>query len=89
MAKGLVKPSGSYARAPRRYAVALGCEAAHAREFVYADGIDLTAASAATRIGISCRLCPRPDCDQRAFPPSDRAIAVDPDARGVVPYRLD
>jgi predicted transcriptional regulator/transcriptional regulator with XRE-family HTH domain len=89
MAKGLVKPSGSYARAPRRYAVALGCEAAHAREFVYADGIDLTSASAATRIGISCRLCPRPDCDQRAFPPSDRAIAVDPDARGVVPYRLD
>jgi hypothetical protein len=26
MAKGLVKPSGSYARPPRRYAVALGCE---------------------------------------------------------------
>ena len=88
MAKGLVKPSGSYQRAPRRYAVALGCEAEHASEFVYADGLDLTAAAAATRIGISCRICPRSDCDQRAFPPSDRPISVDPDQRGVVPYRV-
>ena len=88
MAKGLVKPSGSYARAPRRYAVALGCEAEHASEFVYADGLALTAASAATRIGISCRICPRADCDQRAFPPSDRTISVDPDHRGVVPYAI-
>ncbi len=88
MAKGLVKPSGRYDRLPRRYAVALGCEAEHASEFVYADGLDLTASSAAARIGISCRICPRPDCDQRAFPPSDRPISVDPDNRGVVPYRL-
>jgi hypothetical protein len=88
MAKGLVKPSGSYTRSPRRYAVALGCEAEHASEFVYADGLALTAASAATRIGISCRICPRADCDQRAFPPSDRTISVDPDHRGVVPYSI-
>ncbi len=88
MAKGLVKPSGSYDRAPRRYAVALGCEADHARDFVYADGLDLSSDRAATRIGISCRLCARPDCDQRAFPPSDRDIIVDPDRREVVPYRL-
>lgn len=88
MAKGLVKPSGSYDRAPRRYAVALGCEVDHAREFIYADGLDLTSERGATRIGISCRICPRPDCDQRAFPPSDRDILVDPDHRDVVPYRL-
>ncbi len=88
MAKGLVKPSGSYARSPRRYAVALGCEAQYASEFVYADGVDLTADHAATRIGVSCRICPRDDCDQRAFPPSDRPILVDPDRRDVVPYRI-
>jgi len=88
MAKGLVKPSGSYDRAPRRYAVALGCEADHACDFVYADGLDLSSDRAATRIGVSCRLCPRADCDQRAFPPSDREIIVDPDRREVVPYRL-
>ncbi|WP_380873220.1 short-chain fatty acyl-CoA regulator family protein [Sphingomonas sp. DBB INV C78] len=88
MAKGLVKPSGSYARSPRRYAVALGCEVDHAAEFIYADGLDVANRAAATPIGISCRLCPRPDCDQRAFPPSDRAILVDPDIRDVVPYRV-
>ena len=88
MAKGLVKPSGSYERNPRRYAVALGCEAEHASEFVYADGLALAADRAATRIGMSCRICPRADCDQRAFPPSDRPISVDPDHRGVVPYAI-
>ncbi len=88
MAKGLVKPSGSYARSPRRYAVALGCEVEHAEAFIYADGMDLQAPAAATPIGIGCRLCPRPDCDQRAFPPADRGIAIDPDLRDVVPYRL-
>jgi XRE family transcriptional regulator, fatty acid utilization regulator len=88
MAKGLVKPSGSYNRSPRRYAVALGCEIDHAAEFIYADGLDLTSASAATQIGISCRICSRSDCFQRAFPPNDRPLLVDPDQRGVVPYKI-
>ena len=86
MAKGLVKPSGRFDRTPRRYAVLLGCEEDQARDFIYADGIERSGAP--TRIGMSCRLCPRDDCDQRAFPPTDRAIAVDPDRRGVVPYRV-
>lgn len=89
MAKGLVKPSGSYARAPRRYAVVLGCEVDHAGNFVYADGLQLDDEAAATPIGVSCRLCPRQSCDQRAFPPADRTIRVDPDNRQVVPYWID
>ncbi|MDB5707925.1 MAG: family transcriptional regulator [Sphingomonas bacterium] len=86
MAKGLVKPSGSFTRSPRRYAVTLGCEAEHAADFVYADALDRSAPP--IPIGISCRLCPRDDCDQRAFPPADRDITVDPDLRGTVPYRV-
>ena len=88
MAKGLVKPSGSFERAPRRYAVALGCETRHASEFIYAAGLDLSSDRNVTRIGASCRICPREDCDQRSFPPSDRPIEVDPERRGVVPYRF-
>ncbi|RYD94174.1 MAG: ImmA/IrrE family metallo-endopeptidase, partial [Sphingomonadales bacterium] len=84
MAKGLVKPSGSYARPPRRYAVALGCEESYAADFVYAD--DLRPGGLAMPIGASCRICPRADCDQRAFPPAGSAIAIDPDRRSVVPY---
>ncbi len=86
MAKGLVKPSGSYTRSPRRYAVALGCEEAHAADFVYADA--LRPGGAATPIGASCRICPRLDCDQRAFPPAGSVIEIDPDQRSAVPYRF-
>src|SRR3546814_19518112 len=51
MAKGLVKPSGSYARAPRRYAVAIGCEVANAKTFVEAYHLHLTHDTAATPTG--------------------------------------
>ena len=87
MAKGLVKPSGRYDRSPRRYAVALGCEVTHARDFVYADGLDVERGPA-TPIGVSCRLCPRTGCDQRAFPPADRAIRIVPERRDIVPYLI-
>lgn len=89
MAKGLVKPSGSYTRPSRRYAVALGCEAGHAADFIYADLLDLTSSGNATPIGVSCRICPRDNCEQRAFPPAGRVLSVDPDRRGVVPYGFD
>jgi XRE family transcriptional regulator, fatty acid utilization regulator len=88
IAKGLVKASGRFDRNPRRYAVALGCEVQHAGDFIYADGLDLAAARAVTPIGVSCRICPRPDCEQRAYPPSGQKIAVDPLRRRIVPYHL-
>jgi XRE family transcriptional regulator, fatty acid utilization regulator len=88
IAKGLVKASGRFDRNPRRYAVALGCEVQHAGEFVYGDSIDLVSERAVTPIGVSCRICPRPDCEQRAYPPSDQKIAFHPLRRGVVPYEL-
>ena len=89
MAKGRIKASGRFDRHPRRYAVALGCEVKHANDFVYADSIDLTSSQAVTPIGVSCRICSRVNCDQRAYPPSDQMIAVDHHSRGFVPYRLD
>ncbi len=84
MAKGLVKPSPSFSRPPRRYAVTLGCEAKDRAAFVYADAIG--GSGLATPIGSSCRICPRGDCDQRAFPPAAAEIEFDPDRRGSVPY---
>jgi predicted transcriptional regulator/transcriptional regulator with XRE-family HTH domain len=85
MARGLIKRAGAFDRPDRRYAVALGCEIGDAAQFVYADTL---ARTAPTPIGTSCRICPREDCAQRAFPPADRGIVVDIDARGVVPYRF-
>ncbi|WP_425414885.1 short-chain fatty acyl-CoA regulator family protein [Rubellimicrobium mesophilum] len=41
-----------------------------------------------TPIGVSCRLCDRPDCAQRAFPPVGRRLSVDRNRRDEVPYGL-
>lgn len=88
IAKGLVKQTGSYTETPRRYAVALGCEADFASEFIYADALNLHNRGASTPIGVSCRICSRVDCDQRAYPPSDKEIMIEPSLREIVPYRI-
>jgi predicted transcriptional regulator/DNA-binding XRE family transcriptional regulator len=88
MARGMVKPSGRFDHPSRRYAVALGCELKHADAFIYADAVDLRDDRKPTKIGISCRICPRNDCEQRAYPPSDTEISVSLHRRGIVPYDL-
>jgi len=88
LAKGLVKASNSFFDQPRRYAVALACEVTLAREFVYADALNLDCDEAVTRIGISCRICSRHDCPQRAYPPNDKQIGIDTNQRGFIPYRI-
>lgn len=57
-------------------AVGLGCLAEHAKELIYADGVDVGNHAAAVPIGVSCRLCERSDCDQRAFPPLHQPLKV-------------
>jgi predicted transcriptional regulator len=84
-----VKPSTSYTRPSRRYAVTLGCEIAYASEFIYADGLDLKGSGTATPVGISCRICSRTECEQRAFPQIGRNLVFDPNFRAVVPYQLE
>ncbi|MBS0333245.1 MAG: DUF2083 domain-containing protein [Proteobacteria bacterium] len=86
VALSVVKPSGAFHAPGRRYVLAIGCEAADARELVYADTVDLDAPGAP--IGVGCRICERSDCAQRAFPPLDREIAVAQDRRDVVPFTI-
>lgn len=84
--RAIVKRSGSYLQPNRHYAVGLGCETTHAAQLVYSEGISLT--GPAVRIGVSCRICERTDCVQRAFPPVDRGIVVPANQRRVVPYEF-
>ena len=86
VAKGVVKSSGAYLEADRRYALGLGCEVQYADQLVYADGLDLAGPSAP--IGVSCRICERVDCSQRAFPPVDRRFEVRENDRRWVPFAL-
>ena len=72
----------------RRFAIALGCEVGHAADLVYADGMDVGTPSAFEPIGISCRICERVGCHQRAVPPLERRLTIDPDRRGTLPYEV-
>ena len=87
IAKSVSKPGGSYLEPDRRYALGLGCEIEHADQLVYTAGLDLNGPP--IRMGVSCRICERLDCQQRAFPPIDRDLRVPVHERGVIPYTLE
>jgi len=88
LARDVIKPGGRYRAPSRRYAIALGCEVRYARQLIYADDLDVANAAAFEPIGVSCRICERTDCHQRAVPPVEKALEVDPNRREVVPYRI-
>ena len=87
IARGVVKRSGSYIQPERRYAIGLGCDVGHASQVVYSRGLDLNGPAA--QIGVSCRICERDNCPQRAFPPIDRPLRVPVNERAIVPYVLE
>lgn len=68
---------------PVVHAIVLGCEWSHAGRIVHAD--TLTGADPSP-VGITCRLCDRDDCAQRAFPPLNRKLEMDPHLLGASPY---
>jgi len=86
MARTVWKSSGSYLAKDRRYVLGFGCELSYADAFVYSAGVDLRADP--ERIGVSCRICEREDCAQRAFPPVDKRLHVPAHERAVVPFRV-
>lgn len=86
IARAVSHRQGGY-HAPRKtFAIALGCDLQHAGRLVYSDGLDLKNPAAATPIGAGCRICDRPACPQRAFPPVGRALHVDENRSAFAPY---
>ena len=86
IARTVRKAGGGHRVRQSRLAIELGCEARHAGELVYADGIDLEKREAAVPVGVTCRLCERMDCRQRAFPPMHHRLNVDENVRGLSFY---
>lgn len=86
IARTVLNAAGGYGE-PRSYqSIGLGCEIGQASKLVYADGIDLDRPERTIPIGVSCRICPRMDCGQRAFPPVAHALETDINTRGVSAY---
>lgn len=84
--RSIVKRSGTYLVPNRHYAIGIGCELAHADKLVYSQGLSF---EQPVPIGVSCRICERTNCHQRAFPPLDRRLVIPAHERGVVPYVLE
>ena len=79
---------GHYGTPKKTFAIALGCDAQHAHRLIYSKGIDISAPEASTPIGAGCKVCPRNECPQRAFPMAGRRLEVNTDVTGFSPYSL-
>lgn len=89
IARTVERGGGGFTAQRKLFAIGLGCELAHARELVYADGLDVAAPRPVVPIGPGCRVCPRADCVQRAFPPAGKILVADSDAESLVSYRFE
>jgi hypothetical protein len=67
-------------------AIGLGTHVSHAREIAYADGLNLDDPQVITPIGVSCRICPRTDCTDRAVPSLHQRLELDENRRGTSAY---
>jgi predicted transcriptional regulator len=86
VARTLRKESRGYHSPYAVHAIDIGCPSQHARELVYSDGVDLDNLAAAVPVGVTCRLCDRMDCEQRAFPALQNPLRVDENVRGISFY---
>lgn len=89
LATQISKGTGGFSRPQQRYALAFGCEISYAHTFIYSDDLDLSARASFTPIGVSCRICERTQCPQRAVPPLMQKIHVDHNSRATLPYMIE
>ncbi|ODU04353.1 MAG: Cro/Cl family transcriptional regulator [Pseudonocardia sp. SCN 72-86] len=86
VARTVTRGRGRWGAPGKTFAIALGCEVRHAGRLVYSAGLDLDDPAAATPIGAGCRVCPRQECPQRAFPRIGVDLAVRETRSTYVPY---
>ena len=73
-ARAVSRPVAKWGEPKAVHVIAMGCSVTHASSVVYADGLDLERSKVG--IGLSCRLCDRPDCRSRAFPPLEHRLSL-------------
>ncbi|HSS01207.1 MAG TPA: short-chain fatty acyl-CoA regulator family protein [Kofleriaceae bacterium] len=86
IARTIQKDAGGYHAQQPVQSIGLGCQIEHARQLVYADGVNLDSRDTLVPVGVTCRLCERTDCDQRAVPSLKVPLHVDENQRGMSLY---
>lgn len=69
LARAVEKDRPAFGMPRHLLSVMLACDALHAGELVYGDGLDLSRAAPATPVGQTCRVCVRRDCAYREEDP--------------------
>lgn len=85
IARTVTKPSLGYGQPKRHYAISIGCDIAEAHRLIYTDGLNLAAPKTVMPVGITCRLCERANCAQRAAPPPSQVRQMTPQRRNISP----
>jgi len=83
IARTVEKGIAKYGEEKGLLSIGLGCQIKYAKDFVYADGLNLKDEKSESKIGVSCRKCNLIDCSQRAFPPETRGYNININQRGV------
>jgi predicted transcriptional regulator/transcriptional regulator with XRE-family HTH domain len=86
IARTIQKDAGGYHAQQPVQSIGLGCRIEFARELVYSDGVDLENRGTLVPVGITCRLCERTQCEQRAVPSLKVPLHVDENVRGLSLY---
>ena len=89
IARTVEKGIGKHGMFKSLLSIGLGCQAKYAKDFVYADSLNLNDKKTETPIGVNCRTCDRMDCQQRAFPPLHKKFDIDLNKRGISVYVAD
>ena len=86
IARTVQRGHGEYGAPDKTFSIGLGCDLRHAGRLIYSKGLDLADAASATPIGAGCKVCERPACPQRAFPPIGRRLTIDETRSRFAPY---
>ncbi|MDC0059463.1 short-chain fatty acyl-CoA regulator family protein [Pelagibacteraceae bacterium] len=89
IARTVEKGVGKHGMEKTLLSIGLGCQVKYAKDFVYADSLNLNDKKTETPIGVNCRTCDRMDCQQRAFPPLHKKFDIDLNKRGISVYVAD
>ena len=60
----------------------MGCDVRYAKDVIYSDGVNLEDHEARVRSGVTCRVCERTDCEQRAFPALQFPLKINENVKG-------
>jgi len=86
IARAFQKRSGGFDSPESFYSIGLGCSLNDASEMIYGERVLLDSSENIVPVGVSCRSCPRIDCRQRAFPPSNHQLTYNENVKGLSAY---